>query len=165
MYCSKCGQSIPDGSVFCNSCGTKQAQPVQNNATPRPKPQTAYCVRCGEVIPNGSSSCNYCGASQPKSQPQPQYRQVPTPQAVSQSTDEMPQSYYTDSWILLVICLIVGFIRMFAGSNSGNSHQIYKGVITCAAAFVFIPGIKVMKNPTGTLLIKILVAIGIIIFI
>jgi hypothetical protein len=37
MYCNKCGKPIPDGSVFCNACGSKQAQPVQNN--PQPQPQ------------------------------------------------------------------------------------------------------------------------------
>ena len=159
MYCNKCGKPIPDGSAFCNSCGAKQAQPTSSHATPK----TTYCNRCGEVIKAGSSSCNYCGATQPK--PQPRYIQVPTPQPQTQQTDEMPQSYYTDSWILLVICLIVGLIRLFAGSNSGNESHIYKGIITCAAALIFIPGIKVMKNPTGTLLVKILVAIGVIIFI
>ena len=34
MYCNKCGQMIPDGSVFCNSCGTKQVQPTSAHATP-----------------------------------------------------------------------------------------------------------------------------------
>src|SRR5262245_55730121 len=25
MYCNKCGQSVPDGSQFCNSCGSRIA--------------------------------------------------------------------------------------------------------------------------------------------
>ncbi|WP_303834611.1 zinc ribbon domain-containing protein [Ruminococcus flavefaciens] len=39
MYCNKCGQMIPDGSVFCNSCGAKQVQPTSAHARPIPTPQ------------------------------------------------------------------------------------------------------------------------------
>ena len=160
MYCSKCGNIIPDRSVFCNICGARQAQPASIHA----EPKTTRCNSCGEIIPSGSSSCNYCGTAQPKIKPQPQYRQAPTRLKKTQETDEMPQSYYTDSWVLLIICLIVGFIWLFSGSKSGIAHPIYKGIIACAASFVFLPGIKVMKNPTGTLLVKSIFVIAIIIF-
>ena len=163
MYCNKCGQAIPDGSVFCNSCGTKQAQPVQNN--PRPKPQTAYCVRCGEVIPNGSSSCNYCGATQPKTQPQPQYRQVPTPQPAQAKQVQMPKYYYVDSWLLFGLCLAYGLLRGFIGFINASERDMYKGVVGCCAALLFIPQIKVVNNATVTLIIKLAIAIGVIIFI
>lgn len=168
MYCNKCGQMIPDGSVFCNSCGSKQAQPVQNKTTPQPKPQTTYCIRCGEVIPNGSSSCNYCGATQPKrqqQQPQPQYRQVPSPQQQQAVQAKMPTSYYVDSWILFGLCLAYGIIRGLIGLMNGNERDIYKGIIACCAACVFIPQIKVVNHATVTLIIKIAIVIGVIILI
>lgn len=126
MYCNKCGRPIPDGSVFCNSCGTKQAVP--NNA------------------------------------PQPQVRPVQRP-PVQQETDQMPKSYYTDSWLLFLCCIIYGLIRVALGLTGGNKIHIYKGFIACLTACVFIPSISVMKNPTGTLLIKIVVAIALILLI
>jgi len=36
MYCVKCGSRIPDDSVFCGSCGTKQNEYIQavENSSP-----------------------------------------------------------------------------------------------------------------------------------
>lgn len=33
MFCSKCGNQIADGSLFCEYCGAKQMQPVQQPQT------------------------------------------------------------------------------------------------------------------------------------
>lgn len=123
-----------------------------------------YCFRCGEVIPENSSSCNYCGATQPQrqQQPQPQYRQAPPPQ---QQAAKMPTSYYVDSWILFGLCMIYGMIRGLIGLMNGNERDIYKGIIACCAACVFIPQIKVVNQATVTLIIKIAIVIGVIIFI
>ena len=45
MFCSKCGNQIADGSLFCEYCGAKQMQPVQQPQTgqlnqPVQQPQT-----------------------------------------------------------------------------------------------------------------------------
>jgi len=130
-----------------------------------------YCVKCKEPIRDGVSTCPYCGATQPKFQPQQpppqQYRQVPPPQyrqaPPHQQEYELPKSYYTDSWLLFGLCMFFGLIRIVvAFSNSGEG--MYKGLITCAAACVFIPQIKVdIKSSAGILIIKILVALALII--
>lgn len=44
--CTKCNQSIPDGSKFCNLCGAKQV----------------LCPKCGASLPENSLFCNLCGA-------------------------------------------------------------------------------------------------------
>ena len=160
MYCNRCGKPIPDGSTFCNACGTKQAQPIQNN--PQPKLQTTYYVRCGEVISGSSSSCNYCGATQPKAQPQPQYRQAPPPQ---QKPAAMPKYYYVDSWLLFGLCMAYGLIRGLIGLLNASERDMYKGVVACCAALVFMPQIKVVNNATVTLIIKLAIAIGAVILI
>lgn len=127
MYCNKCGQPIPDGSVFCNACGSKQAQPVQNN--PQPKPQTTYCVRCGEVISGGSSSCNYCGATQPKPQPQPQYRQAPPPQQrYPQQQKKKGVSPIIAFGIIFFSCCF-GLVACFGNSNS-NKTPVTSNTVT-----------------------------------
>jgi len=51
MFCFKCGKSIPDNSVFCNTCGVNVATPQATETTPTPvspqnvapqQPQTYY---------------------------------------------------------------------------------------------------------------------------
>jgi hypothetical protein len=121
-----------------------------------------YCFRCGDVIQDNSSSCNYCGATQPKAQPQPQYRQAPPPQ---QKPAVMPKYYYVDSWLLFGLCMAYGFIRGLIGLLNASERDMYKGVVACCAALVFIPHIKVVNNATVTLIIKLVIAIGAVILI
>ena len=121
-----------------------------------------YCYRCGEVIPENSSTCNYCGATQPKKQaPPPVQRPVQPPQQKA----GMPTSYYVDSWILFGLCMVYGLFWIAVGISGGASVRLYKGIIACCAACIFIPQIKVINHATGTLLIKLAIAIGVIILI
>ena len=48
MICTQCGHAAPDGSTFCNGCGSKLV-PV--------------CSGCGATPPAGSRFCNVCGTS------------------------------------------------------------------------------------------------------
>ena len=114
-----------------------------------------YCNRCGKPIPDGSTFCNACGAPQ-------QAQQAPPPQ---QKPAAMPKSYYVDSWILFGLCLAYGLLRCLIGFTNGSERDMYKGIVGCCAAIIFIPPIKVSNSPTATLLIKIAVAIGVIIII
>lgn len=48
MKCPKCGNNAPDGSAFCNQCGTPLNTDVQ-------------CPSCGATIPANSVFCPKCG--------------------------------------------------------------------------------------------------------
>ena len=48
MKCEKCGQSVPEGSVFCNHCGN-------------PLNPEIVCPVCGKNIPANSVFCPKCG--------------------------------------------------------------------------------------------------------
>lgn len=50
MFCHNCGEKLPEGALFCASCGTK----VLND-----KPST--CTFCGESIPDNAEFCINCG--------------------------------------------------------------------------------------------------------
>jgi hypothetical protein len=124
-----------------------------------------YCNKCGKPIPDGSVFCNACGAPQQARQvPPPQYRQAPPPQQ-QQASQKMPTSYYVDSWVLFGLCIACGLIRCLIGFTNGSERDMYKGIVTCCTSLIFIPPIKVSNSPTATLLIKIAVAIGVVMFI
>lgn len=129
-----------------------------------------YCNKCGKPIPDGSVFCNACGAPQAQQpqrpqqqfQQQQQYRQAPPPQ---QKPAAMPKSYYVDSWLLFGLCLAYGIVRGLIGFFNASERDMYKGVVACCAALVFIPQIKVVNNATVTLIIKLAIAIGAVILI
>ena len=132
-----------------------------------------YCNKCGEPMKNNSQVCPYCGATQPKQEHKPvevdfdQFRSSSN-QAVTakQSDDDMPKSYYVDSWLLFGLCLIYGIIRAYAGLSNGDARNTYKGIVAICAAFVFIPALQVgVKKPVAILLVKILIAGAVVILI
>ena len=113
-----------------------------------------YCNKCGKPIPEGSTFCNVCGS------PQGKIVQTPTKQTV-----KLPTYYYAISWVLFGICMAYGVARGIIGFFSGDEVGVYKGMIACGAACVFIPQIKVVNHATVTLIIKIAIVIGVIILI
>ena len=48
MKCPKCGNNVPDGSAFCNQCGTPLNSDIQ-------------CPSCNSSIPANSVFCPCCG--------------------------------------------------------------------------------------------------------
>ncbi len=53
MKCSNCGQYVPEGEKFCESCGSK----IENNNS-----ETKHCSNCGELLKSGSEFCSSCGS-------------------------------------------------------------------------------------------------------
>jgi predicted RNA-binding Zn-ribbon protein involved in translation (DUF1610 family) len=54
--CASCGSAIPNGSLFCPSCGAKVAEQAAPQAADEIK-----CASCGAAIPAGSKFCVSCG--------------------------------------------------------------------------------------------------------
>lgn len=53
--CPTCGAEVPNGSLFCNACGTKVAVPTSTAA------EGIHCSGCGAVISSGCKFCTTCG--------------------------------------------------------------------------------------------------------
>ena len=117
-----------------------------------------YCQKCGKPIPDNSTFCNVCGA--------PQGQMQPTQPTTQQQAKKLPTYYYVDSWLLFGLCMAYGAIRFMIGVFTADEISIYKGLIACGAACLFIPNITVgVKSPGGILAIKILAAAAVMIFI
>lgn len=131
-----------------------------------------YCNKCNEPLKNNIQVCPYCGATQPKSDNQPvqvdfsQFQSQNNQSVAVQSSNDMPTSYYVDSWLLFGLCMLYGIIRGLIGFSNGDDMSVYKGLIACGAACIFIPAIKVgINNPVVNLLVKILIAGAVVILI
>ena len=125
MFCIKCGQFLPDGSAFCNSCGTAQptipAQPMyQQPAQPQYQPPV-----------------------QPPYQPpvQPQYQEPPYQQPV-QPQYQQPYNYQAPipalpmKWFhfLIYFGLFAGAILNLASGIGYLTGSVYEMQDVSAAA-------------------------------
>lgn len=116
-----------------------------------------FCPKCKSFLFD-NDKCHVCGWT--KQQPV-----VTAPEPQQESKNTLPKSYYFDSWLLFAVVFIVGLVRSYAFYSSG-SELIYKGVINCLAAFVFIPQIKINSNSTVVIFVaKILAAFAIVAFV
>ena len=94
MVCSKCGQQVQDGNLFCTYCGTKVIQPVYNQAQQQSvQPQQYNQQPQPSVQPQ-----QYNQQPQPSVQPQQsfqqQYNQQPQPSVQPQQYNQpQPQQY------------------------------------------------------------------------
>ena len=51
LVCPACGAANPEGTKFCQTCGTKQSAPTSKR----------FCTDCGTEIPDGCRFCGSCG--------------------------------------------------------------------------------------------------------
>jgi DNA-directed RNA polymerase subunit RPC12/RpoP len=65
--CPRCGANVPEGGMFCNSCGAK----MPPKAEPVAAAEKIRCTNCGAQIPGDQRFCIYCGTEvvQPTNSP------------------------------------------------------------------------------------------------
>ncbi|NLV70285.1 MAG: zinc ribbon domain-containing protein, partial [Clostridiales bacterium] len=69
MFCTNCGNKLPEGAAFCSSCGVK----IQASAP-------GVCKACGAELPEGAEFCIGCGtAVNPATPEQMESHHVATP--------------------------------------------------------------------------------------
>ena len=71
--CNKCGNFNPNGSIFCNKCGTML----------QPK-----CSKCNHLNPTESFFCNHCGSKLNVSDPNPNIKASRISQSLDDSVSE-----------------------------------------------------------------------------
>ena len=126
MKCTKCGVELPDGSQFCNACGTK----LDTNLK---------CTKCGADVPKDSQFCNSCGTkvavhiSQSKDIPRNEPIKPVQPTSVKDNTTK--KSILSLRNIVLaivgifVIIIVLGVLSaVIAGFNEGITPVTITGL-------------------------------------
>ena len=121
MFCPNCGTSVPDGSKFCESCGSsmnhseeteeKLQEPILQQPQYQPPPQ--------QPVP------------QQQTQHQQQYQPMPQPAQfnsnnVQINADPREKVYGVGGWLLtfLLLCIpFVNIILVFVWAFSGNVNK------------------------------------------
>jgi hypothetical protein len=99
MLCSKCHSPNPEGSKFCESCGSSLAPPAP---IAQAKPAVRHCGSCGATLKPGAKFCAGCGAAvsgavatmtAPRPAPPTPTRLAPPPPSASVHFAPQPPAY------------------------------------------------------------------------
>ena len=162
MFCNNCGKTIPDGSVFCNFCGSKtdiEKKPrICPNCGADAEKSGNFCGKCGRALPPpaGVTSpakvladgqtyrmCPNCG------------RAITSPDGIcyfcigsSEVQEEMDVGTYTTETakpaiggILAVFAGILGIIESVVVYGAVTSFPYYTGSAVCCAGLLGLFGL------------------------
>lgn len=148
MKCPKCGNNVPDGSAFCNQCGTPLNSDIQcpscNSSIPA---NSVFCPVCGKMVRNDMAEGETFNQQQARLrreaevQAARQQQQQPDPWKQPQTDDEAtevaaaPKSTYNRN-VLIGIGIIVGIIALLLimrTCNSSNDRAIQEAMADTTA--------------------------------
>lgn len=71
MYCTQCGEPVPQNATFCGNCGWQVApmQTWRDEVRARESRGLKLCVKCRSEIPLDATVCHRCDARQPSYDP------------------------------------------------------------------------------------------------
>lgn len=61
MFCSECGENLPDNARFCLQCGRPMSEDTTTPMSETAKP-SVFCTKCGEKLNVSAKFCLKCGA-------------------------------------------------------------------------------------------------------
>ena len=118
MFCEKCGTKIEDGQPFCPNCGNRMAEPAAPEAPAAPVNPGANNIPAGTYAAPAASAFQAPAAlKKPLKLP-----------ALGGLTDKfnakegLEQIYYGCIGVLLVVCMILSLLKVFA--NSGVAFSL-----------------------------------------
>lgn len=105
--CRNCGTLLPDDSIFCTKCGSKDIYNDDIN--------DRYCQYCGRKIPTDSEFCVYCGRTLNENVIKPHVDIVDQEQKTTNSISQQEKKKINPfklvlSWIVMVL---IFFIALF----------------------------------------------------
>ena len=145
MFCNECGANLPDGSKFCNVCGTKLIVPQmgEENAQPDYGQQYQNNVQPDYSQQNqNNAQPDYGQQNQINAQPDyaKQYQQnyIPEPQPSSadngkpQNTSKKKLPTWAKIWIVVCVLAVIGIgtfltIHFIKGKKNSGSYVTING--------------------------------------
>ncbi len=125
MNCPKCGNNVPEGSTFCNHCGSAL-------------PSDIYCPSCGNTIPASSAFCPKCGQmirhnntaaegetfnqQQERLRQQQQQQSEPWAQNNNNDDDNIPPSNFNRNLIIGIGIVVAVIIILMILRTCGNEN-------------------------------------------
>ncbi len=125
MFCSNCGNNLPDNAKFCDGCGTamgEQAAAAYPLPTPTSTPKNPYTTpHQPAYTPPAYTPPAY---TTPQAAPQPEVYQPATFSSKTSSADATPLSIGSYLGMMLITAIpLIGFIMLLVWSFGGSVNR------------------------------------------
>lgn len=115
--CLDCNNEIPEDSVFCPYCGSKN---IKSSYFDSNNNSYKKCINCEAIVPDDAIYCQYCGKKTDVKQAEaaPSF-ETPAVDTKSKSS----KSYFIPFVLVTVLCLLLG-ISWYYSSSSKKSETV-----------------------------------------
>lgn len=118
LICPNCHAHLEDGSLFCDSCGTRIEPPASETSETSTPPQTAttyiYCSHCGQQTDADSPFCPNCGASMNVQE---------QPATSGEASENKSKKWGVFAGIGAAVIAVIVIVFLFLGKSSGSSSN------------------------------------------
>ena len=150
MKCNHCGNIVPEGSVFCNQCGTKLNTDIPCPACGESIPaKSVFCPKCGKMVRNDMDDeprraprqpaqpvAQESASPRPTPHPRPQATAQPQPVQPQPATTQPPVSHYNRNLIAGVVALVAIIGLLLGLSKCGARNDRLHPVVNDSTAAV-----------------------------
>lgn len=140
--CNDCGKELPDDSVFCQYCGSKnigtKKETLGDGTTNK------FCKSCNKNVPNDSEFCPYCGNKNIIDLSIANHQE----EKVANDISENKNGYKTKFIIACVLCAI---LTLWAVAETNNYNNLQTEIEEINASLGITDGdISKLKTKVGT---------------
>ncbi|MBP5674431.1 MAG: zinc-ribbon domain-containing protein [Lentisphaeria bacterium] len=121
MFCTNCGQEIPNNAAVCSHCGVAIGM------------EKKFCANCGQAVNANQAICLKCGCALPQMQTPNNMPQMQTPNNMNNAQNAgqkmIQPSGKSATTATILSCLITGLGQIYLGQTIKGVVMLLGGIV------------------------------------